>query len=207
MKLALLSVLLSSGAVAADSTADVVGMDAAAPTEAAQAEYFRLSQELEKLAARTAWTGVERTYQALIATGVDPRFGDYVIGAHGARAVGDITAAHDRLLAASKLKEEREVLDWLWEIESNYGIVTLACDPGAAELRAESMPFEPDQAHAVEFAMARIAESGTFTGYLPQGKYYFANYEVKVIPRVLGTKLDLRTGDAKPGKKPKKKKG
>lgn len=176
-----------------------------APTSHAQAEYYRLSQELEKLAQRNAWAGVERTYRALVETGVSPTFDDFLYGAYGARAVGDVTSARARLLAANTIREEREVLDWLWEIDSNYGQVYLAADPGAVEFRVDSMPFEPNQAKAVEFAQTQITEIGVFEGYLPQGTYWFGTHEVKVQPRVQAVRIDIRTDNGK--KKKKKKKG
>lgn len=196
--------LFGSQALASDGTDPSDGTAAAATDTAAQAEYIRLSQELEKLATRNAWPGVVRTYDALIATGVAPKFEDHLIGAHGARAIGDITSARQRLLLANELREEREVIDWLWEIDSTYGQVYLACDAGKGQLQAEAMPFDPDQAHAVEFAAAKVLENGVFEGYLPQGKYFFANVEVKVQPRIQGTRIDLRTADS--GKPPKHKK-
>lgn len=172
------------------------------------AEYVRLSQELETLSTRNAWPGVERTYEMLVATGVTPTFEDYVFGAHGARALGDITQAQARLRAANGIREDKQVIDWLWEIDSSYGLVYLAGDVGGPGLRADVMPFEPDQAHAVEFAVARIAETGVFEGYLPQGTYHFGDYEVKVQPRVQATRIDLRTDTgAKPPKGKKKLKG
>lgn len=198
--------LLLASAQAADTTdtppPQTAGMSNA---EAAHAEYVRLSQELEKLASRNAWPGVERTYTDLVATGVSPSFDDHMYGAHSARELGDISAAHTRLLAANAIKEDKQVLDWLWEIDSTYGQVFLAADPGATELKAEVMPFEPDQAHAVEFAAAKIAETGMFEGYLPQGKYTFGDFEVNIQPRQ-SPRVDLRTGDdVKPPKKKKTK--
>lgn len=196
--------IFSQPSYASEGSDTTDGTAAAATDTAAQAEYIRLSQELEKLATRNAWPGVARTYDALIATGVPPKFEDHLIGAHGARALGDITAARQRLLLANDLREEREVIDWLWEIDSTYGQVFLACDAGKGELKAEAMPFDPDQMHAVEFAAAKVLAGGIFEGYLPQGNYYFADYQVKVQPRIQGTRIDLRTADS--GKPPKKKK-
>lgn len=195
------------GVAHAADTTDPAPTGAISKADAEHAEYVRLSQELEKLASRNAWPGVERTYNDLVATGVVPSFDDHMYGAHSARELGDISAAHTRLLAANAIKEDKQVLDWLWEIDSTYGQVFLAADPGATALKAAVMPFEPDQARAVEFAAAKIAESGVFQGYLPQGKYTFGDYEVNVLPRQ-SPSIDLRTGDdAKPPKKPKKAKG
>lgn len=208
MPVSVLILLLGLGSAHAGDAADT--SDAAADAtgvNAKHAEYVRLSQELEKLATRNAWAGVERTYGLLVQTGAPPSFQDHVFGAHAARAVGDVTSARARLLKANEIREDREVLDWLWEIDSNYGLVYLAADKGQVELRAEVMPFEPDQASAVEFARLRVTETGEFEGYLPQGKYWFGAHEVLVQPRVQAMRIDMRTDGGMKSKARKEKKG
>lgn len=166
-------------------------------------EYQRLSQELEKLVSRNAWAGVERTYIALLATGVEPSFEDYLAGAYSARALGDVASARSRLIAANAKREDRAVVDWLWDIDSNYNRVLLACDIGQVELQPETMPFEPNQRKAVEFAQKAIVEKGFFDGYLPQGRYVFGketgpdgaerDRTLSVEPRVQSIAFDIRT--------------
>jgi hypothetical protein len=190
---------------AADASSDVPP-EAAAAAATARAEYVRLQQELEKLSARNAWSGVERTYTALVATGLPPTFQDHLFGAHSARSMGDVTSARARLLAANALREDREVLDWLWEIDSNYGLVYLAADPGTANLVADVMPFEPDQSQAVLFAQQQVTDTGTFEGYLPQGKYTFCGSEVRVQPRVQAVRIDFRTDAGVKSQRKKEKK-
>jgi len=165
---------------------------AAGPDETARAEYVRLSAELKRLAEKNAWAGVERTYQAILETGVDPSYDDYFYAAHAARSFGDVTAARDRLLLANNIREEREVMDWLWEIDSSYGKVSLMCDPGTLELTPDSMPFHPDRAAAVQFAQTKIKETGTYEGYLPEGNYTFGHFDVRVVPRVTTVRIDAR---------------
>ncbi len=176
---------------------------AAFPALPNRGEYQRLSQELEKLASRNAWAGVERTYTALLATGIEPSFEDFVAGAHAARALGDVASARNRLIAANTRREERAVVDWLWDIDSNYNRVLLACDIGKVELQPESMPFDPNQRKAVEYAQKEIAEKGIFDGYLPQGRYMFGkepgpdgaerDRSLAVEPRVQSIAFDIRT--------------
>ena len=170
--------------------------------QADRAEYVRLSGELAKLAQRNAWTGVERTYQQLEALdGVELSYEDYLQGAHAARYQGDVAAARARLKAAQTLSaDEREVIDWLWDIDTNYGQVSLYCDPGARELVVGQMPFEPNRARAVQFAQAQIADTGVFEGYLPGGEFTFGDYEFQVMPRVKAVRVDLRTGES-PGRR------
>jgi hypothetical protein len=166
----------------------------------AEAEAVRLGQEIEKLAQRNAWAGVERMFDALVATGVPPTFEDYVAGAHAARASGEVGAMRERLQAAHGLREDRQIIDWLADVDAKFGRVTLACDPVLdAALEVESMPFQPELRRAVEFASGILAETCAFDGLLPAGEYWLAwgNYRAafKVMPRVASVRLDLRGMD------------
>lgn len=180
----------SDAAAAADASTD-----ATAQASHSQAEYYRLRQEMEKLASRNAWSGVEKMYRQLQGTGQTLSFEDNLLGAHAARALGDVTSARERLLLCNEMREDREVLDWLWDVDSHYGVVWLAADPGTLTLAADQMPFNPDQAKAVEFAQRQIAETGMFEGYLPAGLYRFGDHEVKVQPRVQAFRIDVRTDE------------
>jgi hypothetical protein len=158
-----------------------------------QAEYNRLTQELELLAGKNAWVGAERAFTALLATGVDASFEDLMRGAHAARAIGDVTAVRERLELAKDVREEREVIDWLWQLDEHFGPVWLACDPGSLlRLETEAQPFDPDQQRAIEFAQSAIAEDCAFDGLLPAGEYRFYETVLKVEPRVQGVRIDLR---------------
>jgi hypothetical protein len=165
---------------------------AAPGDDAARAEYVRLSAELKRLSEKNAWTGVERTYQAILETGVDPTYDDYFYAAHAARSFGDVTAARDRLLLANDIREEREVMDWLWEIDSSYGKVALMSDPGTHALEPDAMPFHPDRAATVQYAQQQITETGAYEGFLPEGEYSFGRFEVRVVPRVTTVRIDAR---------------
>jgi hypothetical protein len=167
----------------------------AGPKEEAHAEYVRLSQDLERLASKGAWAGVERTYQQCLATGEPLSFQDHLSGAYAARAEGDVTSAYARLKAANEIREERDVLDWLWDMDSNYGQVSLRGDAGQVQLAPGAMPFDPMQAKAVEFAQTQVATTGTFEGYLPQGEYSFAGMTIQVRPRVMAARIDVRTDE------------
>jgi len=195
--------LLFTGATAA--AADEEQAEELSP-EAAKAEYIRLAQELEKLASRNAWGGVERTYLALMATGVAPTFEDFIAGAQSARASGDIAGTRKRLMAATELQEDREILDWLWDIDSNYGKVFLACVASGKDpitLSTGTMPFDPAMAGAVRFAVAQVDEDCLFDGYLPKGEYKFGSKAVDVVPRVQSVRIDLRNMEKSRGKKKK----
>lgn len=159
----------------------------------AKATYVQKTQELEKLAQKNAWSGAERTFREMQDLGVVLAYNDYYLGAHAARATGDITSTRSRLQAALKIREEKEVVDWLWDIDSNYGAVKLFADPGKVPLEPEMMPFDPVQASAVAFAQKCLVEQGAFDGYLPQGNYTFGPNKVPVQPRVQAINIDLRT--------------
>lgn len=187
-----LTLLISFGSSAAPS-ADV--SDTGGPDDAAvaQGEYIRLRTELKKLAQRNAWTGVERTYQAMLATGAALSFEDHKHGAHAAQAVGDLTATRERLMKANKIQEDPEVLDWLWDIDSSFGRVDLKTDPGRHALAPVQMPFNPTHAKAVQYAVAQVEETGTYNGLLPQGDYTFGSHKLTVRPRVQAMQIDLST--------------
>lgn len=180
--------LLSSASLASNEV-EFAEVDATA-AEVAESEYRRLHEELDRLAKRNAWPGVERTFQKMLATGVEPQFEDLKVAAHAAQASGDIAAARDRLAKASGLKEDKEILDWLWSIDSQYGPVFFAGNPGDVALEPKVMPFDPIQAKAVQHAAKQVEETGIFEGLLPKGDYTFGGAELEVGSSV--KRVDLR---------------
>lgn len=182
--------LVPSFAARNSDVVDVVETTSAAGN---QAEYHRLQQELRKLAKRNAWAGVERTYIAMLETGVEPDFEDYRIGAWAAQSLGNIAETRARLKQASALKEDRELIDWLWAIDTQYGVVHFTGDPGKVELAAAAMPFDPTKASAVRFAAAQVADTGAFEGMLPHGEYTFG--QVPVVVGSSARRVDLRSDD------------
>jgi hypothetical protein len=191
MTLILLALLTAAPAWAGPNSGDP---SASLLTESARlAEYKRLHEELERLVKRNAWAGAERTFQSMTETGVELRFEDLKLAAQVAQATGSISVVHERLLRAAKLQEDREVLEALYAIDENFGVVFLAGDPGKVELAATVMPFDPSQARAVEHAVHMVRQTGIFEGMLPKGTYVFAGREVEVRPRVTATRIDLRT--------------
>lgn len=163
-------------------------------TESArQAEYKRLHEELNRLVKRNAWAGAERTFQAMIETGVEPRFEDLKLAAQVAQAFGDIQVVRERLSTAAKLREDPDILNALWAIDQNYGKVALAGDPGKVQLRAEVVPFDPTQARAVEHAVEQVEKTGMFEGLLPRGTYTFAGRSIEIRPYASIERIDLRS--------------
>ena len=186
-----IGIVWSSAAVAQETEADNAA-------EVALGEHNRLSVELQTLAQRGAWAGVERTFLRLVSTGIEPDFDDWVVGAASARARGDMKATKLRLYEASKLGEDRTVSDGLWELRQNYADVSLRCssrllkkkDPPSLEV--EVMPFDPVQVAAIAYAKASISEDCTFDGLLPRGTYSFMDRSFTVRPNIETVSLDLR---------------
>ena len=69
----------------------------------AEAEQYRLREELSSLAEKNAWSGVERTYEALEALGLPLSLEDMTLGALAARNEGNMLAALERLQRAVQL--------------------------------------------------------------------------------------------------------
>jgi len=146
--------------------------------DADQAEHTRLTAEMKKLAARSAWRGVEESYQRLVTLSKDGlvlTYEDYLVGAQAAGALGHIADAYDRLRDAAKLDGKLEVVEWMEEIEQNFGSVALSsARKEPVELTADQMPFAPDRRAAIAFAQSEVAETGKFSGLLPAGSYAMA---------------------------------
>ena len=158
----------------------------ASAKDAVEAEHERLSDEIEKLAQRQVWSGVERKFEELEGLeSVQLTFDDLLHGAHAARELGDVAAAYERLKHAAKVEGTKEVVDWLWDIDQNYGFVELvSVPPRSAVLQAELMPFDPNARKAVDAAIESARQDGIFVGMLPKGSYEFAAQPFRVEPGV-----------------------
>ena len=178
----------------ADEQSGASAMDAAT-----QAEYWRLHDEMERLAKRQVWTGVARLYNEMIELeGVVLTYDDYVAGAMAARHEGDVLEAYERLTAAAKIDGTREVIEWLWSIDTAYGRVTLVTDPpGPSTLDIETMPMLPDQRAAVEAARRQVEEEGDYDGMLPEGTYTFADQTFTVTPGPKEVRIEVTPLDDK----------
>ena len=194
--------LLTGLAIAAPPTVEP------APSKPADTgEYFRLSQEIVKLSSRNAWSGVTRLWPELLATGVELSLHDWIAGAHAARAVGNAAECRYRLDNARDLVDdadtEREIIEWLAEIDTHYGKVSLKCDLAKkpAVLEVSTMPFKPDMQQAIGFAIERVTKECDFDGMLPAGTYTFVvgdkRTDLQVSPKVSSVQIDLRRHDRK----------
>ena len=115
-----------------------------------QAEHVRLSVEMESMAQRLAWKGVERKYQELLKLGQPLTLSDHMHGAYASRELGDMSACYFRLKAAAEIEATKEIIDWLWDIDNNYGhVVLITSPPRLAVLEASVIPFDPNQRNAM----------------------------------------------------------
>lgn len=163
----------------------LVTFGAAHAGDALEAEHVRISGDIEQLAERQLWAGVEKKLADLKKLGVEPNYQDLVHGAYAARALGNAQDAYDRLKTAARIKGTREIVDWLSTIDANYGSVELlATPPRGVALSCSEVPFDPDQRVAVEAATEKVKREGKFTGLLPRGSYTFAGHTFNVEPGI-----------------------
>ncbi len=149
-----------------------------------EAEYERLTEQMEGLSARTAWDGVERSFRQLEALKDAPlTLEDWFLGAQAARALGDAAACQRRLLAGFAQVEEGlsegEEMDprafqWLGELNTQFGRVRIVARTDG-ELAAVEPPFQTDRQAAVAHARRVLARDGRFEGLLPTGDYTFGS--------------------------------
>lgn len=163
----------------------LVALGTARAADALEAEHVRLSGDIEQLANRQLWAGVEKKLAELAKLGVEPSYEDLIHGAYAARALGNAQNAYDRLKVAARIKGTREVVDWLYTIDANYGHVELvATPPRGVTLAVAEVPFDPDQRVAVEAAADRVKKEGKFSGLLPRGSYTYAGQAFTVEPGI-----------------------
>ncbi len=151
-----------------------------------RAEHTRLGEEMRKLASRNAWTAVEANFarlEELEKKGEVISYKEFMLGAEASRALGDMTASRARAERAAKVDPAKEALDWLADVDANYGRVAISFDgryAGDRALVATSPPFAPDQRASLAFATAQVAGGKGFTGLLPVGEYSVGGQKVTV---------------------------
>ena len=162
-----------------------LGGPAHASGDVVDAERTRISGEMDKLVQRQVWAGVERKFAELEALEVDLSVDDYLNGATAARELGDVQSTYLRLKAAARIKGSKEIVDWLWDIDNNYGHVELVSVPArSAELTVATPPFDPNQRKALDAAVRMAKQDGVFDGMLPKGDYVFAGQKFSVEPGI-----------------------
>ena len=142
----------------------------AAAITAEEAEQIRLTEEMRTLARRNIWVGVDRMYRHLSELGAELTSTQHLQGAHAAQDLGDIQSCYERLRSAARLEPTKEVIDWLWAIDTAFGEVEITAAPGVT-LSAAEQPLDAVHRKAIEKAAAALQEDGRFVGRLPAGHY------------------------------------
>jgi hypothetical protein len=152
---------------------------------AAAAEADRLSGEIRNLASRQVWSGVERKYRQAVSLGSPLPMDVHLVAAYSARDRGEILDVYDRLTRAASQGATKEVVDWLWDLDHNFGRVYLHADrKGTADLSIKVQPLDPNRRQVVEAAVIKCRETGEFRGLLPRGDYRFVGQEFRVEPGI-----------------------
>jgi hypothetical protein len=153
--------------------------------DAAMAEVHRISDEIRALGRRQIWSGVERKYLQLLKLEKSTPSDVHLVAAYSARERGELLSVYDRLSRAAQGKATQTVVDWLWDLDHNYGRVELIADRRrTAKLVANEMPLDPSPRKAVQTAIEVCDETGKFKGLLPRGGYSFVGQTFRVEPGI-----------------------
>ena len=140
--------------------------------DATAAEKERLLAEMERLAQKNQWAGVDKAYVKADALGGDLFFEAHVLGAQAAKNLGDPWNAVLRLRKAKTITYDADVVAELQTLEANFGKVWITISgKKRPELTPEKMPFDPTQRASIDWARAQLSGAGAFRGMLPAGTY------------------------------------
>jgi hypothetical protein len=168
-----------------------VAVDATAG--ASEAERYRLQTELEQLARKGAWPGVERIYVELENLGLEMRLDDYVLGAQAAIQEGNLMKALERVQVGLANAEPSDDPDSAYlrakEISSNldsrFGQIRVKiANPKLCKARVLLLtpkPFAEDERQAHATARDALLTSDHFTGMVPAGNYSFGGASPFVV--------------------------
>jgi hypothetical protein len=138
-----------------------------------QAQAAALRAEMDELAARAAWRGVEANYGTLLEIapkGVRLTSTDHRLAARAALSRGDVDLALRRLLESQETGVDPEATALEADLLARFAPVTL--DAPEQPLLSALEPSGPeDEELAVAYAKARLLETGAFAGWLPMGMY------------------------------------
>ncbi len=164
--------------------ADDAALDAAT-RRAVHGEMDRLSGEIKALGRRQIWVGVERKYSQLLKLEVPAPAQVHLVAAYSARERGDLLEVHSRLMRAASVEPSEVVIDWLYDLDHNYGRVELNAErKRSVVLVVREMPLDPNRRKAVEAAVKSCANQGQFNGLLPRGAYQFYGQDFNVEPGI-----------------------
>ena len=165
--------------------------------QADDAEVRRLSQNMEKLAQKNAWEGVERNYASIQALGGDVKPNVILLAAEAAKSRGDTSALIERLQAAVDAGAGPDAQAQLKTARNEFAQVELLCKGECPVLYPAVEPFRPDQRAAIALANTSVTESRSFSGYLPVGQYSFGHARMNVVPGNTPLRVEATTKAAK----------
>ncbi len=148
-----------------------------------QAEQDFLRRDMQRLADRGVWQGVERRYRelcAMEARGVVLLAESHLVAAEAARNLGDINGLVERLLRARDAGAD--VNEAVTDVLSRFGQVKLLVETRTAptELGVEAEPFALEARQAIAAARQALADDRRYEGYLPLGSYSLAGTRFQV---------------------------
>jgi len=154
--------------------------------EGEDAERYRLQAEMDRLARRNVWKGVERTYAELVELGgLTPS--DHMLGAQASQSRGEMLQAMQRFEAAVQVGEAAqaesdtpaedsplvEAKRTLEVFVSRYGKVDISVDKSRISMlvRIDGMPFSAQERESIVYARDHLVKDRSFQGLLPIGTY------------------------------------
>lgn len=167
----------------------------ATPAMAGKAERTRLLGELDRLAQKSHWKGVERIYAQLEAESGKLPASAHLIAGQAAAQRGDATLASRRYLRAERL-EAGSAGDALPTYRTEYGQLQVRrVEATCIQLAPASRPFDPLKAAAVDVAAERLQSTGAFQGLVPIGTYTVGATTVEVLPGAKPVVVQRTRGD------------
>jgi len=153
-----------------------------AENTAEQAEYERLSIELEKMTTKAIWNGADKRFVELEEIGLPVQFEHFVMGAQAAQELGDMLECKKRLAEALEIKpKKKQIRQWYNQIDEEYGYVALfSTSRGEAKLERVDYISSPIHSKALSFATQSLDKKGEFEGLLPIGQYNFSGQEFQL---------------------------
>lgn len=163
---------------------DVAEYEGKLTLEARKAEAVRLSDDMQRLAARNVWKGVEASYQSSLELKVELKFRDYKNAIDAATALGDLKSAYERTLIALPLvkegSEREDLITRIADYERVYASVRITF-VGTLNPRPELVvetPFEPGKRTALEKLREAWAQGLPYEGFLPVMVYDDPNEKI-----------------------------
>jgi hypothetical protein len=145
------------------------------------AKVRQIRDEMNRFAGKNAWNGVDRKYQQVIALTPNVSLELHRLGAQAARMLGKTYEMYTRLENITQLESDTTVQQEISALESSYGRVRILGNiRWTVVLSRPSMPFLPDQKSSVKYAIDELANTGSFEGMIPVGKYLIGEREVVV---------------------------